>query len=158
MEEYNIQIYKKRNRFDPQIQTSSLGDGEVTKSWMKKLRVVVAEDNDILRLTLTSYLRTMAEVNLVGEAKNGEEALRCVDELDPDLLTLDMYMPKLSGWGVLTHLQERQARVKVIVFSTGGNHSFDRAVFSGVVAHVRKENPEVLAHAVRDLAQQKVYG
>ena len=63
---------------------------------MKKLRVVVAEDHDMLRSRVTAYLRLMAEVTLVVEAKDGEEALKCVDELDPDLLTLDMFMPKSS--------------------------------------------------------------
>jgi len=124
---------------------------------MKRLRVVVAEDNDILRSTLTSYLRRMAEVKLVGEAKNGEEALKCVEELDPDLLTLDIYMPKMSGWQVLDRLHQQQARVKVIVFATYGDSAFGNPPFPGVVAYVRKENPELLAHAVRDLAQQRVY-
>src|SRR4051794_17541904 len=112
---------------------------------MQKLRVVVVEDNDRLRSHLTSYLRRMAEVNLVGEAKDGEEALKCVDDLDPDLLTLDLHMPKMNGLEVLDRLQEQQAQVKVIVFSTYPEY-FDgnEAPYQGVVAYLRKDDPEAL--------------
>jgi len=122
---------------------------------MKKLRVVVAEDNDILRATLTSYLRRMAEVTLVGEAKDGLEALKCVDEVDPDLLILDIIMTKMSGWQVLDRLHQQQARVKVIVFSTYAEYVYGTAApYPGIISYLGKENPEALTNAVRQLAQQ----
>jgi len=131
-----------------------LFDEELTKTYMKKLRVVVAEDNDMLRSRITAYLRRMAEITLVGEAKDGEEALRCVNELDPDLLTLDMFMPKMDGAEVISHLHRQQAWVKVIVFATyGDHHAATGSPYPGIVAYLQKENPEALAHAVRELAQ-----
>jgi DNA-binding NarL/FixJ family response regulator len=125
---------------------------------MKKLRVVVAEDHDMLRSHITAYLRRMAEVNLVGEAMDGEEAIKCVDELNPDLLILDYFMPKMSGRQVLQHLHEQQARVKVIFFATNDKRYFGTVPYHGVVAYIVKENIEALGRAVGELAQQKATG
>src|SRR5262245_8566853 len=121
---------------------------------MKKLRVVVAEDSNIFRPTVLSYLRRLPEVTIVGEAKDGEEALKCVDELDPDLLIMDIQMPKLNGWQVLYSLQERQARTKVIIFSTYANPLFAPEVQAhGVVAYIDKGNPQALVEAITELAK-----
>jgi YesN/AraC family two-component response regulator len=96
----------------------------------------------------------MPEVTIVGEAKDGEEVLKCVDELDLDLLITDIYMPKLNGWQVLHHLQERQARTKVIVFSAYANPTFATVVQArGVFAYINKENPQALANAVKEAAK-----
>jgi len=120
---------------------------------MRILRTVIAEDNAILRASVMTFLRGQPNVTLVSEAKDGEEAVKCVDELDPDLLILDMTIPKLNGWQVLHHLQERKARTKVIVFSTYANHFYDSVKeVRGVVAFINKEDLQGLVNAIAKLA------
>lgn len=82
-----------------------------------RLRTVVVGEHAIFRRSLVVALTHLPEVTVVAEAVDGEEALRYVDELDPDLLVLNLDIPKLNGWEVLERLQSQRARVQVIVLS-----------------------------------------
>jgi DNA-binding NarL/FixJ family response regulator len=120
---------------------------------MKTLRTVVAEDSGILRASLVKFLKVLPHVAIVGEAINGEEALKCVDELAPDLLILDISMPKVNGWQVLSQLQERQVPTQVIIFATYVNSHFAPMVQErGVYAYLSKDNPQALVEAITELA------
>lgn len=122
---------------------------------MKRLRVVVAEEHPILRLQIVAFLYHQSEVTIVGEAADGLEALRCVDELDPDVLILNLTLPIMDGWEVLRQLQQRQARVKVIILSAFADSSRATAEqFHCVADYINKDNPTRLARAMRELARK----
>lgn len=122
---------------------------------MKQLRVVVADDSQRFRNTLIMLLRRQPYLQVVGEAEDGEAALRCVEEMSPDLLLLDLQMPKLDGWQVLQILQTRGSRVTVFVLSTEVHH-FPAALTAGrgAAAYLSKDEPAVLLKAIADLADQ----
>jgi len=68
---------------------------------MTPLRIVVADDEDLARSLVREYLKDSLDVQIVAECKNGFEAVKAVTELKPDLLLLDIQMPRLDGFEVL---------------------------------------------------------
>ncbi len=81
------------------------------------IRLLVADDHPIVRDGLAAVLGTQPDLQVVGAAGDGEEALRLVAELRPDVLLLDLEMPRLDGVRVLRRLQETHAGLPTIVFT-----------------------------------------
>jgi two-component system chemotaxis response regulator CheB len=81
------------------------------------IRVLVVDDSALFRRVMTEALKSISEVEVVGEAPNGKIALQRVRELKPDLLTLDIEMPQMDGIAVLDALREEGEDVMVIVVS-----------------------------------------
>jgi two-component system, chemotaxis family, protein-glutamate methylesterase/glutaminase len=84
-----------------------------------KPRVLVVDDSAFARTTLAKLLRASGQIDVVGSARDGLDALAQIDALDPDLVTLDLTMPELDGVGVLRALAGRE-RPRVIVVSISG--------------------------------------
>ena len=81
------------------------------------VRIVIADDHTIFREGLKSLFDRESEFKVVGEARNGEEALELTKKTNPDILLLDMVMPKLSGLDVLRRLTDAGTAAKVILLS-----------------------------------------
>jgi len=84
---------------------------------MKKIKVLVAEDHNIVREGLINCLNLNSDVIVVGEACNGIEALKKTKELEPDILLLDLSMPELDGIEVLQIIKKRSPEIKVIILT-----------------------------------------
>ena len=82
-----------------------------------RLRTLVADDSALFRRVLSDTLGGMPDIEVIGTAFNGRQAVQRVQELQPDLLTLDMEMPELDGLGVLDALRQAGSRTSVIVLS-----------------------------------------
>jgi len=80
-------------------------------------RILVVDDSALYRQSIHNVLREVADVSIVGTAKNGVEALAKIKELDPDLLTLDVQMPDMNGIEVLQEIRRRRLRPKAIMVS-----------------------------------------
>lgn len=93
-------------------------------------KVLIVDDNEAIRIALRAILR-QAGFNVVGEARDGLNALEMVERLRPDLVCLDVMMPGRSGLEVLVDLRARFPRVKVLMI-TGRN---DRETVSEIVDH-----------------------
>jgi len=85
-----------------------------------KKKIVIAEDQTIVRKGLRSLLESEANIEVVAEAADGLEAIKCVEQYAPDLLLLDLAMPKMSGLSALKDIKERfnDTRVLVLTFHT----------------------------------------
>jgi two-component system chemotaxis response regulator CheB len=84
----------------------------------RRIRVMVVDDSVVIRRLITRVLEEDPEIEVVGTAANGLLALQKIDELYPDILTLDIEMPELDGLETLSRLHETHPRVRVIMFST----------------------------------------
>jgi DNA-binding NarL/FixJ family response regulator len=119
------------------------------------IRLVIADDADDIRLLIRLQLSADDRFNVVGEAGDGVEALEQVDAKDPDLLLLDLAMPRMDGLEVLERLQAREERPPVVVFSGFASQTMiDRALALGATAYIDKgrdiaEIPAVLVEAVK---------
>jgi len=90
-----------------------------------RLRVVIVEDEDLARLVVREYLAAMSDVDVVAECANGFEAVKAVSDLQPDLLILDVQMPKLNGFEVLELVGRDVAVVFVTAFDQYAIRAFE---------------------------------
>jgi len=81
------------------------------------IRVLVIDDSAFSRLAISRMLRVSPLVEVVGVARDGEEALRKTFELQPDLITLDLIMPEMSGLEVLSAIKDVSPKVPVMIIT-----------------------------------------
>jgi DNA-binding NarL/FixJ family response regulator len=107
---------------------------------MTTIRVVLADDHPMLREGIRSRLEKESDISVVGEAGDGFEALRLVEELEPDVLLLDMEMPGLSGVETARRLQAQDSPVYVLVLSAYDDWYYVQALLSsGAAGYLTKE-------------------
>src|SRR4051794_31847917 len=105
------------------------------------IRVVVADDFPLMRAAVVSALKNNPTIEVVGEAADGEEALALVREHTPDVLLLDLYMPGLSGLGVLSRMRQDMPDVRVLVMTASERHeTLVEAVGAGAAGYITKRS------------------
>ena len=82
-----------------------------------ELSIVLAEDHTILREGLRALLSTDPKIQIIGEAQDGREALRCVEKLGPDLLLIDLSMPRMSGMDAIREIKKRYPETRIIALT-----------------------------------------
>ena len=95
------------------------------------MKIVLAEDHTILRAGLRALLTSREDFEVVGEAENGREAVRIVDKYVPDLLIIDLSMPKLNGMEAIKEIKGRHPQVKIIVLTV---HKSDEYIVASLDA------------------------
>jgi DNA-binding NarL/FixJ family response regulator len=106
------------------------------------IRVAVADDHPVVRDGLVAMLETQPDFMVVGTAGSGDEALTMTARADPDVLLLDLEMPRLDGVGVLRALAASGARVRVIVFTVfDTDERIIAAVEGGAAGYLLKGAP-----------------
>jgi len=80
-------------------------------------RIVIAEDHTILREGLKALLSAKADFSIVGEAEDGRDAIRCVGQERPDLILMDLSMPKMNGLEAIREIKKQNPDTKVIVLT-----------------------------------------
>jgi two-component system nitrate/nitrite response regulator NarL len=118
-----------------------------------KIRAVLVDDHVILRATLATVLDSSGEIEVLGEGSNGEEAIKLVDQLKPDVLLLDLNMPVMSGLTALPQIKQTNPGVKVLVLTGRDETSYImRALRGGANGYMVKTASEAeLIQAVRDV-------
>ena len=124
-----------------------------------QLKILIADDHPIFRRGLCDVIATDAGLQLAGQAANGEEALKLVDELQPDVAILDVHMPKLTGLQVARRLIAGESPVKIVLLTMHEDEDMlNEALNVGIHAYVLKENAvEDLIRAIRTVADGKAF-
>lgn len=120
-----------------------------------KIKILIADDHTIVRAGLTALLGTEKDIEVVGEAKNGAEAVSNAVELHPDVVIMDLMMPKMDGVEATKELLRKAPSVKTILLTTyGTSDGIAHALRAGARGAVLKnaDNSE-LAKAIRIVAQ-----
>lgn len=113
-------------------------------------RIVVVDDHRLVRAGIVSLLDEVSEIEVVGEASNGPQALKLISDLDPDVVLLDLAMPGMSGFDVLGQLGKSGVGVKVIVLSMHDSaEHVHRALKLGAAGYLLKDVlPDELLRAI----------
>jgi two-component system, LytTR family, response regulator len=102
------------------------------------LNTIIVDDERPAREELAFLLKGFPEINVIGQGKNGVEAVALIKEHAPDLVFLDVQMPGLDGFGVLKKLVERKLKVPHVVFATAFDHYAVQAFDVNAVDYVLK--------------------
>ena len=102
------------------------------------INTIIVDDEKPARDELAFLLKSFPEINLIGQGKNGVEAVSLIKEHAPDLVFLDVQMPGLDGFGVLKKLVERKMKVPHVVFATAFDHYAVQAFEVNAVDYVLK--------------------
>jgi Response regulator containing a CheY-like receiver domain and an HTH DNA-binding domain len=134
-------------------------DDSLDPDGRKVLRVLVADDSRLIVAGIRRALEDEDEIEVVGEAANGAEVLPMVGRTDPDVVLLDIRMPKMDGWMVLEQLRARYPRVKVVMLSVlSDQEHIAMALAHGASGYIVKTiNPRDLPSALRQAVEGSVY-
>jgi DNA-binding NarL/FixJ family response regulator len=89
-----------------------------------KHRIIIAEDHTILREGLRSLLSSDPDLEIVGEAQDGQEAIRCVEKLKPNLVLMDLSMPRMNGLDAIKEIKKRSAETRILVLTVHKNEEY----------------------------------
>jgi len=121
--------------------------------------VVIIDDHPIVRAGMRAILDSAGDIDILGEGVNGADALRLVNEHDPDVLALDVSLPDMNGVAVTRTLRQQGARTAILILTV---HDDPQTVFglleSGAVGYVLKDEAlETLVNAVRAAARGETW-
>ena len=118
------------------------------------IRVVVADDHTIVREGLKHLLSEAGDIQIVGEAKNGNEALERIRALACDVLLMDMSMPGKSGIELIRQVHAEKPKLRILVLSMHEEHQYAvRAIRAGASGYLTKESATLqLVEALRKVA------
>jgi two-component system response regulator DesR len=116
-----------------------------------KIRVVIAEDQSMVLGALAALLETENDIQVVGQARDGKEALQLTLQHKPDLLLTDIEMPEMSGLELAAELKQRGSSTRIIILTTFARPGYlRRAMQAGALGYLLKDSPAAtLADAVR---------
>jgi DNA-binding NarL/FixJ family response regulator len=125
----------------------------------KKSRIVIAEDHTILREGLRSLLSSSPEFEIVGEAKDGREAIGCVEKFKPDLILTDLSMPRMNGMEAIKEIKRQSPETKVLVLTVHKAEEYILATFrAGANGYLLKDSTHAeLVMAVKKVLSGKQY-
>lgn len=125
----------------------------------KKIKIIIADDHPIFRKGLRKIIEADNEIEILGEAENGESALKKILDLKPDIALLDIDMPKLTGIQVLKELKKRKVNIKTIFLTVYSDESiFDEAMNLGILGYVLKDSAiSDIINCIKSVADEKYY-
>jgi DNA-binding NarL/FixJ family response regulator len=122
---------------------------------MAHTSVLLVDDHPVVRAGIRNLLEKAPDIVVVGEASNGTEALKMVNDLTPDVLLLDMEMPGLSGNEVAQQLQKAGVSIKILALSAHDDKQYIQELLANGAAGylVKEEVPEAIVEAVRGVSR-----
>ena len=126
---------------------------------VEKKKIVIAEDQKILREGLKSLLSSSDDFEVVGEAEDGLNAVRCVEKFSPELLLLDLSMPKMSGISAIKEIKSQFTETKILVLTVHESEEYILEVFkSGADGYCLKDaSHSELLMAIKSVLSGKRY-
>lgn len=117
------------------------------------IRVLIAEDQSMVLGALAALLGMESDIEVVGQARNGREALEAAEGMSPDVLVMDIEMPEMTGLEVAAELRRRRSPTRVVIVTTFARAGYlRRALEAGVSGYLLKHAPAAsLANAIRQI-------
>jgi two-component system, NarL family, response regulator LiaR len=119
----------------------------------KRIRVLVADDHPIVRRGLSSLINLRADMELVGEAADGVEAVEKIRKLQPDVILLDLMMPRKDGLEVIREVRQENPEARILVLTSfADDDKVFSAIKAGALGYLLKDSPsEMLLLAIGDV-------
>lgn len=120
-----------------------------------KIRILIADDHPIVREGMAAILSAQPDMDLVGEAADGAQAVTLALQIRPDVILLDLEMPLKDGVTVIREVMEADLQARILVLTSyGDDERVFPAIKSGALGYLLKDTPrERLLQAIRDVAQ-----
>jgi len=125
---------------------------------METIRVLVADDHHVVRKALCNLIASEPDMEIVGEAANGLEAVQQMHSLQPDVLLLDLAMPELDGLEAIRQIKEEESDARILVLTSfGEDKKIFAAIKAGAMGYLLKDStPEQLLQSIRDVHQGEI--
>jgi DNA-binding NarL/FixJ family response regulator len=123
------------------------------------VKIILADDHKMMREGLSSLLDQQPDINVVGQAVNGREAVQLAEKLEPDVVVMDVSMPDLNGIDATRQITSRKRQTKVIALSMHSDRQFVAEMFrAGASGYLLKDSAfEELTSAIRTVARNETY-
>lgn len=124
-----------------------------------QIKILIADDHPIVRQGLRQMIETDKNLTVVGEAGDGEEALRLIEEHQPDVAVIDIDMPKLGGFEVVREIQRKKIKVEIIFLTMHSEEEiFQTAMDLGVNGYVLKDSATTdIVAGIKSIARGKPF-
>ncbi|HKL18834.1 MAG TPA: response regulator transcription factor [Halalkalibaculum sp.] len=127
---------------------------------MAKIKVLIADDHEILRFGISTFLNSAENINVVGEASSGDECIELFKQKDPDVCVLDISMPGKNGIETTKAIREIDPNVKVLILSMHIDKGIlDQVLEAGINGYLLKDTEKTeLLHGIESIAKgQQVF-
>ena len=122
---------------------------------MKKIKVLIADDHAIVREGLRTLLNNAQDMELAGEAENGLEVIALADKIQPDIILMDLVMPKLDGLEAIRTIKQKHPQIPILVLTSFADEDkVFPAIKAGAMGYLLKDTaPSQLIKAIQDVYQ-----
>lgn len=126
---------------------------------MRKLRILIADDHAIVREGLAAILAVQPDMELAGEATNGAEAVSLAQALRPDVILLDLVMPRKDGVQAIVEIKQANPAARILVLTSfADDEKVFPAIKAGALGYLLKDAPrDQLLQAIRDVAEGRAH-
>src|SRR5947209_157412 len=131
----------------------------MTSTEEQRTRCLIVDDHSVVRQGLDILFGDFGDVELVGQAANGEEALEAIERLQPEVVLMDVRLPGIDGVSAVKRIHQTAPNVKFVIFSAyGDKRLLSDAIAAGARGYVMKGSPpEDLLRAIRTVAEGKAF-
>ncbi len=125
----------------------------IIETQSRTVRILIVDDQDLIRQTIQMYLEQEPDLEIIGYAKNGTEALKQIETLEPDIAIVDLEMPDMDGLTTIKIIRDRFIQTKILILSSHDDRQhINQAIEAGAKGYLVKGTPaQELANAVRSL-------
>ena len=119
------------------------------------IRILVVDDHAIIRKGIRAVLEIVPDIEMVGEAENGIQALQLDRELHPDVILMDLMMPEMDGIACIRQIKDQRSAARILVLTNfAGEEMIFPAIKAGAMGyHLKDSSPETLIEAIRQVNQ-----
>ena len=121
----------------------------------RKIKVVVVDDHAIIRKGIRAVLELVPDMELIGEAENGSQAVKLASDLKPDVILMDLLMPEINGIDCIKQIKAKRSDARILVLTNfAGEDMIFPAIKAGAMGyHLKDSSPEMLIEAIRQVDQ-----
>lgn len=125
----------------------------------KIIRIIIADDHALLRRGFVQVISEHADMHVIAEASNGNDLMKKIRELEPDVVVMDVGMPEKSGWDVIMELKIEKPNLPVIILSILPEEDYAVKFYkAGASGYVEKTAaPELLVEAIHKVSQGRKF-